>query len=81
MKKETAMKAIKNIRELELMKEKLEYQVLFYEKEMVGNSASIVDNITDKLKDAAFDLGLKLLIQLFTPSRKKSAESKEHKKE
>ncbi len=81
MKKETAMKAIKNIRELELMKEKLEYQVLFYEKEMVGNSASIVDNITDKLKDAAFDLGLKLLLQLFTPSRKKSAENEEHKKE
>jgi hypothetical protein len=75
------MKAIKNMRELDLMREKLEYQELFYEKELVGNSAEIIDNVTDKLKDAAFDLGTKLLFQLVSPSKKKRKAKGEDRKE
>jgi len=79
------MKAIKNMRELDLMREKLKYKVLFYEKELVGNSADLVENVTDKLKDAAFDFGFRLMWQLISPLKKKkkkrSAEEKDRKKE
>jgi len=76
------MKAIKNMRELNLMREKLKYKQLLYEKEMVGNSAEIIDNVTDKLKEAAFDLGTRLIFLLISPSKKKrAAEDKDKKKE
>jgi hypothetical protein len=75
------MKAIKNMRELDLMKEKLEYQELFYEKELVGNSAEIIDNVTDKLKDAAVDFATRLLLQIILPSKKNQTGKDKDKKE
>lgn len=73
------------MRELNLMREKLKYKQLLYEKEMVGNSAEIIDNVTDKLKESAFDLGTRLLFLLISPSKKKraaeDAEDKDKKKE
>lgn len=75
------MKAIKNMRELDLIKGKLVYKQLFYEKEMVGNSAEIIDNVTDKLKETAFELGTRLLFLLISPSKKnRKAEDKDKKK-
>ena len=82
MKTEMKMKGIKNMRELDLMREKLEYKQLFYEKEMVGNSAEIIDNVTDKLKDAAFNIGTRLLLMLISPSKKnRTGKEKDNKEE
>ena len=70
------------MRELDLIKEKLTYKQLLYEKELVGNSAEIIDNVTDKLKETAFELGTRLLFLLISPSKKnRTAEDKNKKKE
>ena len=74
------MKAIKNMRELELMREKLKYQELLYEKELVDSSAELVESVTDKLKEAAIDIGTRLLFRLFSPSAKKKAGEDQGKK-
>lgn len=58
------MKAIKNMRELNLMKQKLEYQEKLYEKELTASTADVVDNLADKLRDVAFDLGSRLILRL-----------------
>lgn len=75
------MKIIKNRRELELMREKLKYQELLYEKELVANSAELVESITDKMKDAAIDIGTRLLMRLISPANRKKAKHKKDKKE
>jgi hypothetical protein len=64
------MKMIKNIRELNLMKQKLEYQEKLYEKEVTISATEVVDNLTLKLRDVAFDLGVRLILQLIKPGRK-----------
>ena len=74
------MKPIKNMRELELMREKLKYQELLYEKELVESSTELVDSVTDKLKDAAIEIGTRLLLRLFSPSKKKKANENQEKK-
>ncbi len=58
------MKAIKNMRELNLMKQKLEYQEKLYEKELTASTADVIDNLADKLRDVAFDLGSRLILRL-----------------
>ena len=68
------------MRELDLMREKLEYQELFYEKELIGNSAGIINNVTDKLKDAAVDFATRLLLQIILPSKKKRSGKEKDKK-
>lgn len=64
------MKALKNMRELELMKQKLEYQERLFEKEITGSTADILDNLTDKLRDLAFQFGSHLILQLIHRKRK-----------
>ena len=64
------MKTIKNIRELNLLKQKLEYQEKLYEKEVTLSAAEIVDNLALKLRDVAFDLSVRLILQLIKPGRK-----------
>jgi len=53
------------------MKQKLVYQERLYEKEIAASTAEVVDDITDKLKDMAFDLGTRLIIQFIRSGRKK----------
>jgi hypothetical protein len=65
------MKALKNMRELQLMKQKLEYQERLYEKEIAGSADDIVDNLTDKLRDLAFQFGAHLILRLIHGKRKK----------
>jgi len=67
------MKPIKNMRELDLMREKLKYQELLYEKELVESSGELVESVTDKLKDAAIEIGTRLLLRLFSSAKKKKA--------
>ena len=52
------------------MKQKLRYQEKLYEKEVTISATDVVDNITLKLRDVAFDLGIRLILQLINPARK-----------
>lgn len=67
------MKAVKNLRELQLLKQKLEYQERLYEKEITGSVADIVDNLTDKLRDVAFQFGSHLVLRLIRSRGRKSS--------
>jgi len=58
------------MRELNLMKQKLEYQEKLYEKEVTISATEIVDNLTLKLRDVAFDLSVRLILQLINPGIK-----------
>ena len=51
------------------MKQKLEYQEKLYEKEVTISASEVVDNLTLKLRDVAFDLGVRLILQLINPAR------------
>jgi hypothetical protein len=64
------MKPIRNMRELQLMRQKLEYQEKLYEKEMAGSAADIVDNFTERLRDMVFDVGSRLILRLIFPGTK-----------
>jgi hypothetical protein len=64
------MKTIKNMRELNLMKQKLEYQEKLYEKELTISATEVVDNLTLKLRDAAFDMSVRLILQLINRGSK-----------
>jgi len=59
------MNKIRSLTELRLYKEKLKYKELLLEKELVGNTADIVDHFSDKLKNLAFDLGKHIVGLLF----------------
>lgn len=59
------MTKIRNLRELELMKKNLEYRQLLSEKKLLNSSVNIVDNVTDGLKDWAFEWGTSLVLRLF----------------
>ncbi|QGY42300.1 hypothetical protein GM418_01090 [Maribellus comscasis] len=67
------MKRIKNMRELVLMQEKLKFQEKFVEKELVESSANILDNLSDKIKDLAYDLGTNLTMQIISSFRKRKS--------
>lgn len=73
------MSAIKNMRELSLMKQKLQIKEELYEKELVGSTAEVLDNLTDKLRDLAFEFGMRLTTQLVTSilRRKRKRKAKE----
>lgn len=60
------MKTIRNMRELKLIKKQLKYKEQLYEKEMIGSSAHVLDNLTDKFRDLAFEFGMKLATRLVT---------------
>ena len=60
------------MRELELLQENLEYQQRISEKNLIGSTAKIVDNATDKLKDWAFEWGTSLVLRLFRSGDHKS---------
>ena len=70
MKKKVNKISVRNMRELNLMKQKLKYQARLYEKEMTGSVADVVDDMTDKLRDLAFEVGSRLIIRLIRPKHK-----------
>ncbi len=59
------MKKIRNIQELRLVKQKLKYKQKLYEKDFLDISESVIDNLTLKIRDIAFQLGSKLMFELF----------------
>jgi hypothetical protein len=67
--------AIKNMQQLKLKKQQLEFQSKFYEKELVSSAAGILDNFTDKLRSLTFDFGYRLITHFIFSRRKKRKES------
>jgi hypothetical protein len=67
--------AIKNMQQLKLKKQQLEFQSKFYEKELVSSAAGILDNFTDKLRGLTFDLGYRLISNFIFSRRKRRKES------
>ena len=65
------------MRELHLMREKLEYQEKLLEKEMIDSTADLIEHFSDKLREMAFDLGTQLMFRLITSSRKHKAPDEE----
>ena len=60
------MKTIRNMRELKLVKKQIQYKEKLYEKEIVGSSADVFENLSEKLRDVAFEFGMRLATQLIT---------------
>lgn len=71
------MKRVKNMRELELIKENLEYRQQLNEKQLLGSSVAIINNFTDGLKDWAFEFGTHLFLDLIRGSKNRAPESEE----
>lgn len=69
------MKRVKNMRELELLKENLKYRLSISEKNLLGSSVGIIDNVTDGLKDWAFEFGTSLVMNFIRRSQKHEPET------
>lgn len=65
------LKNIRNMRELGMYKQNLEYKAKLYEKEVAGVSEDIIDNFTLKLRDLTFNVAMRLFSELFTKKEKK----------
>jgi hypothetical protein len=70
MKSKSKLNKIKSIRELSLYRQNLEFQEKVLEQKVVGISADLADNFTDKLRDFTFNITSRLITQMF--SRKKA---------
>ncbi|MGQ8335994.1 hypothetical protein ACUNWD_05535 [Sunxiuqinia sp. A32] len=70
------MKSIKSIRELELMKDNLNYKVLHLEEKLKGHSEEAISAVTHQLKEIAFEAGMKIILKLFFRNRENEKESK-----
>jgi len=64
------LKNIRNMRELSLYKQNLEYKTKFYEKEVAGISEDIIDNFTDKVKELTLNITSRLIAQFFGKKNK-----------
>ncbi len=70
------MKNIKNLRELELVQQNLEYKVIISEKELLGSTIHIADTFTSGLKDWAFEWGTSLALKLILGNEKENPKDK-----
>lgn len=64
------MKTVRNLNELKLVKQNLKFREMLYERDLAGATTAIVDNLTDKLRDLAFDFGMKIITHLIASFRK-----------
>ena len=69
-KRRIKIRNIRNIHELQLVKQKLEMQDILYEKEMNDVFSDMVDNFIYKLKGFTFDMAYRLVFKLFSEVRK-----------
>jgi len=67
------MKTFKNIHEIKLMKHKLKLQEHLSERDLSSSASAIVENLTDRIKDLAFDLGSRIVLQIFSGFRKRDS--------
>lgn len=73
------MAKINNLREINLMKQKLQVKETLYEKELVASTAFLVDHLTDKLRDLTFDFGMRITSQLVSRFLRKKRKRKKKK--
>ncbi len=59
------MKRIKNMAELDLLRQKLKYKELLLEKNLIGSTADLTDHFVVRIKDFAFDFGVHAVQYLF----------------
>jgi hypothetical protein len=59
------MKKIRNMTDLELVRQKLKYRELILEKDIIGSTADLTEHFTDLIKDFAFDFGTRIFWFLF----------------
>jgi len=71
------MAAIRNMRELRLMRQKLIYQEKLYEKEFSTTATDLSDNLSAKVRDFAFDFGSRMIIRVISYLRKSKNETKD----
>ena len=64
------LKNIRNMRELSLYKQNLEYKAKIYEKEVAGVSEDIIDNFANKVKELTLNVATKLIKQFFVKNEK-----------
>ena len=66
------------MRELQLTRQKLQYQEQLYEKEIAGAASDVVDDLAGKLRDLAFEVGTRLVLKIIHPGHKhKEAEEQQ----
>jgi cell division protein FtsI/penicillin-binding protein 2 len=70
-KRRIKIKVIKNIHELQLIKQKLEMQDIIYEKEVAEVFTDMMDNFINKLKGYTFDMAYRLIYRIFIERQKK----------
>ena len=68
------MKPIRNLRELELVKQNLNYKVLHLEDKLRAHSEATIDILTNRLRVLALETGMKLVLTLLQKKGKNKAE-------
>ena len=66
------MKPMRNMRELELVKQNLNYKILHLEEKMTDHAEDTLDAITHRIKELAFETGFKIITNLLFNRGKKS---------
>lgn len=64
------MKTIRNIRELELMEQKLRMKQELDEKKLTESSSRLLENLTGTLRDITFEAGTAIALNLYKYIRK-----------
>lgn len=70
------MKPIRNMRELELVKENLNYKILHLEGKMADHAENTIDAVTHRVKELAFETGMKIILNLFFKKDKEEKSTK-----
>jgi len=65
------MTAIKNIHDLKLQRQKLKYEEKLLRKEISSVSADVLEDLNFKLRDFAFDLSSRLMLEFIKSVRRK----------
>lgn len=65
------MKRIKNMTELELLRQKLKHKEILLEKDLIGSTADLTDHFTNVIKDFAFEFGMRVARLLFKCNKQK----------
>ena len=64
-------KSFRNIHEMKLLKQKLEFQEKLLEKEITGSFAAIFDSFTNSLRNISYQFGFQLLSGLYKSLKKR----------
>jgi len=70
----TKIRKIKNKRELNLLKANIKAQQIHYEENMIKKSVKLIGNVSDGIKDLAFEMGSSMAITLISKLRKRKSD-------